>query len=214
MVLLNSCKIDQEKARPETAKIGVDKDASIRATKNNIIINDTTTHWINLADSIPCAIDDLFETITLPLTIDYNFLIDFDNSSEKSIVPFKCVGDGTIEKYHGQPTSLIYAYGRLKVNGSPDLYLVIKGMNPENPMDLFYISASIMTKEGDKLVNETMIAKYHAYSMIQEAYYCTIDVQGNINQTYTHTGTYEGKKDVFKKGDTTFSLVNSLFDKP
>jgi len=158
-------------------------------------------------DTIDCKIDSYFSKIELPLRIDYDFLISFERRKIKKQIPYECIGDGTIEYYQGLPASVNYAYGKINIKDTLDYYLVITGPNPDNPLDMAFISASIMTKDLDKLDNEIQIAKYHYYSRITEEYYCTINENGLIEQNYKHTGEYEGKKDVFKQGDTTYNLL-------
>ena len=163
---------------------------------------------MNNEDIADCKIESYFSNIELPLIIDYDFLISFDRRNIKTQIPYNCLGDGTVEKYQGLPVSINYAYGKINIKDTIDYYLIITGSNPDNPLDMAFISASILTKLHDKLDNEIQIAKYHYYSMIKEEYYCTIHENGLVEQTYKHTGEYEGKKDIFEQGDTTFTLLN------
>lgn len=211
ITLFAACKFEK-KAKPSVVSNSIDRIEKLDTISTSQIntVNQKTLIVENESsnkDTTDCKIESYFSNIELPLKIDYEFLISFNRKIKKTQIPYECIGDGTVEYYHELPVSVNYAYGKITLTDSIDLYLVITGPNPDNPLDMAFISASILTKDLDKLGNKTQIAKYHYYSRITEAYYCTIDKNSLIQQNYKHTGEYEGKKDIFKQGDTTYTLV-------
>ena len=194
---------------------------NIREHKNNLKENkncdSSSLKQDALNDSSTHEIDSLFQEIDLPIEINYSIFSNFDKLDHKTIIPQDCFSERKDEKYQGLPITIEYAFGKIRLQDSIELFLTIKSLNPENALDFFFISANIYVMENEKLSNGVEIAKYHAYSQIMEEYYCVIDELGNIKQNFSHVGEIDGFEETFKKGDTTYNLlayfsINNYYD--
>jgi hypothetical protein len=156
-----------------------------------------------ILDSAICFHDRYFDTIELPIELDMAFFKRLISPPNKVKLPVICVYD---DYEDGDVTFIRYAWGKFLLDDGTELYLTLKGRNPDNPMDGVFEYMSVFTLEEGGLVNELIIAKYHAYSRILEEYYCTISSDGTIDQRHEHTIDYEDYHDVASEGDTTYQL--------
>ena len=162
-------------------------------------------------DTAVCELEGLFKPINLPLQIDYDFLMKLRDKKHEALLSENCFLGNEIYMDYNMPISIYIPLGLIIFHDTTIFYCVITAPNPNNPMDFAHISASIFEKHNNKLINEIEIAKYEAGGGITEEYYCTIKSSGIISQNYKHTGEYEGKKEVFKIGDTIINLLNNKY---
>ena len=163
---------------------------------------------IETSSEVVCENPSLFkEKLTLPLEINNDFFTMFENVGEKISIPYECVNNGKVELYEGLPMNIYYAYGKAKLNDGKDYYLVIEAINPENPVDLFYVAAILFSNNKGVLENGIEIAKYHAYSGVQEYYDGQLNKDGTINQHIKKIGNDGISESVFEERDTSFSII-------
>jgi hypothetical protein len=184
------------------------------------ISSELDTTEFNLTIEVPDSfkrcilnIDSLFPTIELPLALNYKFFSTFDRKKNKTIIPYSFTNIQTSE-YDGLPISVLYSLGKIQLTDSTEFYLIVTGMNPNNPMDLYFISLDIYLLKHGKLVYGGELAKYHYASNVTEEYYSTIHKNEIVKMKYQHKGEYDTIVDVFKSGDTTFSLKERIFTIP
>lgn len=194
LILLSACKPTADK-KSSISELTMKESASLVDSVVDVPMNPNTSD-----------LDRLFPNCKLPISFNYEYVMELEEREDKTIIPNKFLPDSLTTPEGEVPMTIYYAFAKTNLKNSQAIYLVITGMNPELPMDLFFVSISSFTEENGKLANEKLLAKYHAYSMIKEEYYCAIDEYGEIKQSFEYSAENDGKNEIYEKGDTIFNL--------
>lgn len=163
-----------------------------------------------VSETQACNVAALFEPSELPLALDADFFNSLLDSNSLAVIPAVCILGPLIDVEEGLPTELQFAVGSYALEEGKTAYLVVTGPNPENPVDYLWITASFYTLQNDELVDGVEVAKIFAYAANREEYYCVLDTNGTLSQSYEHFQTNNGNVEVVAAGDTTCSLNTLL----
>lgn len=205
-LIVISCDSDKQ----ATNNSSVEGEIESEVPKTDTSTNNTVTKSESEKTVSGGSVDSLFSPLELPLTIDYNYLMDYTRKEGKHRISYQEISDYKMPVDNGKPVYILTALGSIAVNDSTEMYVIIQEPNPDIAVDFADIIAYLAFKEGDWYVVVEQIAKYYSGSGLRGEYYCTIEKDGTIKQNYKQTGEYENTKEVLKKGDTTFYLSNYI----
>ena len=133
--------------------------------------------------------DTLYDNIELPIKIDSSLFRKLSDGEFKQIYDLDFFNLTELKQtYNDLPVYLFYSLGKFEINDTVMAYVVLTDMNQENSVDMYFMSASLVLKNGDKILDEKIIAKYHAYSGIIEEHYVVINSDFSINQDIRFRG--------------------------